>query len=181
MQDAPRRMIKLLKPIIVGDGTTILSLRPADTFSVDFSIDFASPAIARQSKAVEMVNGAFVDDIASARTFGFAADVEALREAGLARGGSLDNAVVIDEGRVLNEEGLRFEDEFVRHKILDCMGDLYLAGAPLLAAVKAVRSGHATNHQALRAMFSDPNAWCYWEPVPAQARSAYIQAAASRA
>jgi UDP-3-O-[3-hydroxymyristoyl] N-acetylglucosamine deacetylase len=158
-QDAPRRAIQVLAPVAVGDADRRASLAPAAGFSVDFSIDFESPVIARQRRAVELEPWSFRQEVARARTFGFAHEVAALRKAGLARGGSLENSVVIDGDRVVNEDGLRYEDEFVRHKILDCVGDLYLAGAPLLARVGAERSGHRLNNQLLRALFARRDAW----------------------
>lgn len=164
-QDAPRRAIKVLKPIMVGDGTSMIGLAPAEALSIEFSIDFEAPAIGHQALSVDMVNGTFTDCIAAARTFGFAEEVDRLRAAGLARGGSLDNAIVIDGARILNQGGLRFQDEFVRHKILDCLGDLYLAGAPIIARVTACRSGHAANHDLLRALFADPEAWIYCDAL----------------
>jgi len=176
IQDAPRRAIKVLKPVAVGDGTSMITLAPAETFSIDFSIDFAAPAIGHQALSVELVNGTFAEHIAAARTFGFAEDVERLRAAGLARGGSLDNAIVIDGARILNRDGLRFEDEFVRHKILDCIGDLYLAEAPIIARVTARRSGHATNHDLLRALFADPQAWTYCDQASHTAHARQAEA-----
>lgn len=161
-QDAPRRAIRVLKPVTVTDGNKSASLVPSDGFSLDFEIDFATPAIARQECFVTMRNGAFKSEISRARTFGFEQEVAMLRSAGLARGGSLDNAVVIGaDNKVLNEDGLRYEDEFVRHKILDAVGDLYLAGGPLMAHFHGVRSGHALNNQLLRALFADSSAWTY--------------------
>ena len=166
-QAAPRRAIRIDRPVRVGDRRKSLALSPDDAFSVSFRIDFDSAAIARQKLSLRLVNGTFKTDIARARTFGFAHEVEALREAGLARGGSLDNAVVISGGTVLNGDGLRYEDEFVRHKILDCIGDLYLAGAPIIGEVKALRSGHALNHHLLTALFADADAWSYVEMTDA--------------
>lgn len=160
-QPAPRRAIKVLRPIRVEDGDKFLSLLPADNFGVDFEIEFASDAIAHQDLSVTMVNGTFRADIARARTFGFEHEVTALRNAGFALGGSLENAIVISGDKVLNEEGLRYDDEFVRHKILDCIGDLYLAGAPIIGQVEARCSGHDLNHRILRALFEDDDAWCY--------------------
>ena len=162
-QKAPRRAIRVRKPVSVGNGETSISMMPADGFSIEFQIEFDSPVIARQAKCVEFANGTFVDHIAPARTFGFVDDVERLRRAGFARGASLDNAIAIDREQVVNRDGLRFDDEFVRHKILDCVGDLYLAGAPILARVVAVRSGHAANHDLLRAMFADRDSWSWWD------------------
>ncbi|MBF0250071.1 MAG: UDP-3-O-acyl-N-acetylglucosamine deacetylase [Alphaproteobacteria bacterium] len=154
-QDAPRRAVRVLKTVTVKDGDKTASLTPSDHFSLDFEIDFASPAVASQALAVGMGEGVFKDEIARARTFGFMHEVEALWAMGLAKGGSLDNAVVVSGDKVLNEDGLRFDDEFVRHKILDAVGDLYLAGRPLLAGYRGVRSGHALNNQLLRELFSD--------------------------
>ena len=144
-----------------GDVESLLD--EIDASRRELQIEFDSPAIARQAKSVEFANGAFVDDIAPARTFGFVDDVDRLRRAGFARGASLDNAIAIDRARVVNRGGLRFDDEFVRHKILDCVGDLFLAGAPILARVVAVRSGHAANHELLRAMFADRDSWTWWD------------------
>jgi UDP-3-O-[3-hydroxymyristoyl] N-acetylglucosamine deacetylase len=158
-QPAMRRAVQVLKEIEVRDGRRSLSIEPHPFLEVSFEIDFDSPAIARQSYDARIVNGTFKSDIASARTFGFAEDVDALRRAGLALGGSLDNAIVIRDGRVLNKDGLRFADEFVRHKILDCIGDLYLAGAPILGRVRGVRSGHSLHHHLLEALFGDVTAW----------------------
>ena len=170
-QDAPRRAIRLRKPIAVDCGESSISMTPADAFSIQFRIEFDSPVIARQEMSIALANGAFVDDIAPARTFGFVDDVDRLREAGFALGASTDNAIAIDRERVVNRNGLRFDDEFVRHKILDCVGDLYLAGAPILARVDAVRSGHAANHDLLRAMFSDGDSWT-WSDIPPEAETA---------
>jgi UDP-3-O-[3-hydroxymyristoyl] N-acetylglucosamine deacetylase len=160
-QDALRSVIEVLSPVTVGNDEKWLSLVPSDEFSINFEIDFAASRIARQELAITPVNGTFKSDIAMARTFGFAEDVDRMRSAGLARGGSLDNAIVISGNQVLNQGGLRYEDEFVRHKILDCMGDLYLAGAPILGHVHGVRSGHALNHELLRALFERADAWRY--------------------
>lgn len=160
-QKRPRRAIKIHRAIEVGDESRSVSLAPSNGFSVSFEIDFNASAIARQELVIEPVNGTFKSDIAKARTFGFVEDVDRLRSAGLALGGSLDNAIVISDGRVLNEEGLRYKDEFVRHKILDCIGDLYLAGAPILGHVHGIRSGHALNHELLRALFEQDDAWSY--------------------
>jgi len=161
--DAPRRAIEVRKAVTVGDASRGLTLAPAEAFSVDFEIDFDSPVVAHSTLDVRLVNGTFKREIAKARTFGFLADVEKLRAMGLARGGSLENSVVVDGDRVLNEGGLRFDDEFVRHKVLDCVGDLYLAGAPILGRVTATRSGHHTNNEVLRALFADPTAYAIVE------------------
>ena len=161
VQNAPRRMIRVDKRIVVGDHEKSLSLTPAQNFSLSFEIDFDSSNISRQKLAIHIDNDAFKSDIAGARTFGFAHEVDKLRSIGLALGGSLDNAIVIDGDHVLNEDGLRFHDEFVRHKILDCIGDLYLAGAPIIGHVYGVRSGHGLNHSLLQALFEDDDAWSY--------------------
>jgi UDP-3-O-[3-hydroxymyristoyl] N-acetylglucosamine deacetylase len=167
-QSAPRKQIKILKRVSVADGRGAeASLAPAPFAALDFSLDFASPVIGRQEKSVVLTNGAFKRELSRARTFGFAEEVEHLRKAGLARGGSLDNAVVIGEDRVLNREGLRYGDEFVRHKLLDAMGDLYLAGAPVEGRFSGVRSGHALNNQLLRALFADDSAWTVVDEAPA--------------
>ena len=158
-QDAPRRAIEIRKAITVGGGDRSVTLAPSDRYSIDFEIDFASEAVGRTRLDVELVNGTFRHEIAQARTFGFLEDVEKLRAMGLGRGGSLDNVVVVDGDKVLNAEGLRFPDEFVRHKVLDCVGDLYLAGAPIVGHVAAVKAGHQINNEALRALFADPSAY----------------------
>ena len=160
-QHRRRRAIQVLKPVEVGDDRRSVAIEPASLFEVSFEIEFDSPAIARQRFGACIVNGTFRDEIAGARTFGFAEDVGALRAAGLALGGSLDNAIVILDGKVLNKGGLRFADEFVRHKVLDCVGDLYLAGAPLIGRVHGVCSGHTLHHRLLAALFADASAWCY--------------------
>lgn len=171
-QGVPRRLIRIDKRVAVGDHRKSLSLTPAHAFSLSFEIDFDSSSISRQKLAIHMGDGAFKSDIAGARTFGFAHEVDRLRSLGLALGGSLENAIVIEGDQVLNEEGLRFQDEFVRHKILDCMGDLYLAGAPIVGHVHGARSGHALNHELLRTLFDDEDAWSYVEAVPEERRSA---------
>jgi len=170
-QAAPRRAIRVLKRVSVTDGEKSASLTPANGFSLHFEIDFASQAISRQEFAVNLTRGAFKSEISRARTFGFEQEVAMLRAHGLARGGSLDNAVVIDSTgtKVLNDDGLRYGDEFVRHKILDAVGDLSLAGAPILGAFHGVRSGHALNNQLLRALFADQTAWTLSTIAPGSA------------
>ena len=158
-QKACRRAIKILRRIAVGDGDASIALTPASAFSITFEIEFETAAIERQQLYVRLVNGTFKNEIAPARTFGFVHDVDRLRQAGLALGGSLENAIVISGDKVLNADGLRFQDEFVRHKILDCIGDLYLAGAPIIGHVHCARSGHALNHALLKALFENANAW----------------------
>ncbi|MBI3452375.1 MAG: UDP-3-O-acyl-N-acetylglucosamine deacetylase [Rhodospirillales bacterium] len=158
-QAAPRRAIEILRRIVVEDEERSVSLTPGAGFSVDFQIDFDNAAVAQQDYFAALAPGAFKVDIARARTFGFEHEVAHLRAAGLARGGSLDNAVVISGDRILNHDGLRYDDEFVRHKILDCVGDLYLAGGPILGHVRGVRSGHRHNNALLRALFARQDAW----------------------
>ncbi len=174
-QDMPRRRIRVLKPVVVEDGDKSASIVPGDGFGVDFDIDFASAAVSRQSIGFAMTAEAFKNEISRARTFGFLHEVEAMRAAGLAKGGSLDNAVVVSGDKVMNEDGLRYDDEFVRHKVLDAVGDLYLAGVPLQGHFRGVCSGHAANNALLRALFADRDAWCYEdmtaaEPVAASPR-----------
>lgn len=158
-QDAPRRYIKVLRPIQVEDGGRIASLVPAESFSISFDIAFPHEVIGEQSCYFRMGRDRFRTEISGARTFGFIAELEQLRAQGLARGGSLDNAVVIGGDRVLNDEGLRYEDEFVRHKVLDAVGDLYLAGRPILGHFHAERSGHALNNRLLHELMATPGAW----------------------
>ncbi|UEM19509.1 UDP-3-O-acyl-N-acetylglucosamine deacetylase [Skermanella mucosa] len=160
-QDKPRRLIKILKQVTVGDQTRFASLTPSPVTGFSFEIDFASAAVARQETYVKLGSGTFKGELARARTFGFLHEVDQMRKLGLARGGSLDNAIVINGDKVLNEGGLRYSDEFVRHKILDSIGDLYLAGAPIVGHFHGCRSGHALNNQLLRALFADQSAWCY--------------------
>ena len=166
-QNAIRRVIRILKPVTVGTGHTTATLAPSQSPAFSFEIDFDSAVIGRQTGQFELTAGSFGDEIGDARTFCFLHDVEAMQRAGLARGGSLDNAVVVDkeQDRVLNTDGLRSPDEFVRHKILDAVGDLYLAGAPILGRYHGSRAGHALNNQLLRALFADRSTWCYDTPA----------------
>lgn len=157
--DAPRRAIEVLKPISVSDSGRIATLLPHDCFAVSCEIDFDDPAVAHQVLNVSLRNGTFKSEVCRARTFGFAEDVDRLRAAGLALGGSMDNAIVIRDGVILNEEGLRYDDEFVRHKVLDSIGDLYLAGGPILGQFRGHRSGHEINNLVLRTLFADETAW----------------------
>jgi UDP-3-O-[3-hydroxymyristoyl] N-acetylglucosamine deacetylase len=158
-QEAPRRAIEILKPVRVGDGAKSAALVPGDGLTIDLTIDFAASAIQHQSLRWEFDPEGFKTGIAPARTFGFLEDVNALRAAGLGRGGSMENAIVIGDGRVLNRDGLRFPDEFVRHKVLDALGDIYLAGAPIVGAFTGIHSGHAINRALLAALFSDRSAY----------------------
>jgi UDP-3-O-[3-hydroxymyristoyl] N-acetylglucosamine deacetylase len=160
-QDAPRRAVKILKPVSVGDSSKSASLLPDHGFSMSFEIDFASRAVSRQDISLVFDSETFKSEIARARTFGFLQDLDRMRAAGLARGGSLDNAVVVSGDIILNEGGLRYTDEFVRHKLLDALGDCYLAGHPLIGHFRGQRSGHSLNRQVLEALFADPDAWCF--------------------
>ncbi len=157
-QEAPRRVLEVLRPVHVEHGERSATLRPHAGFAVDMTIDFAHPAIGRQRVAVDVDAVTFPDQLAGARTFGFADDVESLRAKGLARGGSLDNAVVVGPEGVLNPDGLRFEDEFVRHKALDAVGDLYLAG-PIAGRFEGRGSGHMLHVKLLRRLLAEPDAW----------------------
>jgi UDP-3-O-[3-hydroxymyristoyl] N-acetylglucosamine deacetylase len=161
VQDAPRKAIRILKTVEIDDGGRHASLAPSRSFWIDFEIDFDSTVVARQTWSGGINRQQFKSDLARARTFGFRQEVDHLRQNGLARGGSLDNAVVIDGNGVMNEGGLRFEDEFVRHKVLDSIGDLYLAGAPILGRFTGHKTGHAMNLRLLRALFADDSAWCW--------------------
>lgn len=164
-QSAPKQFLKVLKPVEVreGEGSDLkwARLEPYDGFALSFGIDFSHPAIDSTANfaEVDFARDSYVKTIARARTFGFVSEVEALRAAGLARGGSLDNAIVMDEYRVLNTDGLRYDDEFVKHKILDAIGDLYLIGKPLVARYVACKSGHGLNNQLARALLAQEDAW----------------------
>ncbi|MBI1245920.1 MAG: UDP-3-O-acyl-N-acetylglucosamine deacetylase [Alphaproteobacteria bacterium] len=162
-QAAPRRAIEVLEPVTIEDGDARITLAPGAGFAAEFEIDFKNAAIGRQTIRMGLEPGAFRREIARARTFGFEHEVASLRAMGLARGGSLDNAVVVSGERILNEDGLRFEDEFVRHKILDLVGDFYLAGAPILGDVRATRTGHRHNNALLHALLARPEAWRWTE------------------
>jgi len=160
-QDAPRRVIEILKPVRVEIGNKMAELVPSNTFSVAFEIDFDCAIVSNQTIAVNMINNNYKKEIARARTFGFMHEVEELRAAGLGLGGSLDNAVIVAGNKVLNEDGLRYNDEFVRHKALDAVGDLYTSGSFILGSYKGVRSGHSLTNQLLRALFADKSSWRY--------------------
>jgi UDP-3-O-[3-hydroxymyristoyl] N-acetylglucosamine deacetylase len=158
-QDRPIRAIRVLKPVEVTEGDATARLDPADMLEIDFSIDFEDAAIGWQSRQLNMANGAFVRELSDSRTFCRHSDVEAMRERGLALGGTLENAVVFDGDRVLSPGGLRHDDEPVRHKMLDAVGDLALAGGPILGRYTGERAGHALTNRLLRALFADPAAW----------------------
>jgi UDP-3-O-[3-hydroxymyristoyl] N-acetylglucosamine deacetylase len=164
-QNAPKRFIRVLKTVQVREGEGVnekwARLDPHHGYKLSFEIDFRHPAVdsTGQSVVFDMDTDVYTRDIARARTFGFTRDVEMMRANGLALGGGLDNAIVMDDYKVLNTDGLRYDDEFVKHKILDAMGDLYLLGKPLLASYVAFRSGHAMNNKLLRELLSQPDAY----------------------
>ncbi|NUO77582.1 MAG: UDP-3-O-acyl-N-acetylglucosamine deacetylase [Lysobacter sp.] len=181
-QDAPKRFIRIRHPVEVREGDKVARFEPYDGFRLDFTVQFDHPAIpASQSRAVvEFSTANYIQEVSRARTFGFMRDLEYMRERNLGLGGSMDNAIVLDEFRVLNDDGLRYADEFVRHKILDAVGDLYLAGHPIIGAYEGYKSGHALNNQLVRALLAERSAWeevtytdvdappvAYGEPVPA--------------
>ncbi len=182
-QNAPKRFIRIKKPVEVRDGDKIARFAPYDGFKVRFSIDFDHPVF-RDRKAhaeIDFSSTSFVKEISRARTFGFMHEIEYLRSKGLARGGSVDNAIVVDEYRILNQDGLRYEDEFVKHKVLDAIGDLYLLGYGLIGEFRAHKSGHALNNASLRALMAREDAW---EMVtfddPERAPISYVPAPAPR-
>jgi UDP-3-O-[3-hydroxymyristoyl] N-acetylglucosamine deacetylase len=160
-QNAPKRFIRVLQPVEARDGDKWVRFEPHNGFKLTLSIDFDHPVFdkARQSVCVDFSTTSYVREVSRARTFGFMQEVEMMRAQGLALGGSLDNAIVMDEYRVLNSDGLRYEDEFVKHKVLDAIGDLYLLGHPLIGAFAGHKSGHALNNQLLRATLDQPGAW----------------------
>ena len=156
-----RKILKVKKNVKIEYENSSAELKPNNQFSIDFEIDFPSKLVSKQSCQLQLVNGNYKTDIASARTFGFERDVDMLRSNGLALGGSLENAVVVGETKILNSDGLRFKDEFVRHKILDSIGDLYLAGAPIQAYFLGNKSGHHLNNLLLRSLFADKDNYEY--------------------
>jgi UDP-3-O-[3-hydroxymyristoyl] N-acetylglucosamine deacetylase len=160
-QATPKQFIRIKRPVRVEDGDKWAQFEPWDGFKVSFSIDFDHPSLrqSKQTACVDFSTTSFVKEVSRARTFGFMRDLEMLRAAGLARGGGLENAIVMDNFRVLNEDGLRYDDEFVKHKVLDAIGDLYLLGHPLIGAYSAHKSGHALNNRILRTLLSDQEAW----------------------
>ena len=160
-QAAPKRFIRIRKPVEVSDGDKTARFEPYDGFRIGFTIEFDHPMIpAAQSRAqVDFSTTSYVKEVSRARTFGFMRDLEFMRERNLGLGGSMDNAIVLDEFRVLNDDGLRYADEFVRHKILDAVGDLYLAGRPIIGAFEGFKSGHALNNKLVRALLAEHSAW----------------------
>lgn len=157
--DKPTKVLRILKPVSVSDGDAFAELSPSDDFEIDFEISFKDRAIGEQHQSLNMKNGSFVRELSDCRTFCMYSDVEYMKSIGLARGGSLANAVVIDDGKVMNPEGFRREDECVRHKMLDAMGDLALAGVPLMGRYHGVRAGHRMTNLLLRAVFAEPDSF----------------------
>ncbi|HSO79194.1 MAG TPA: UDP-3-O-acyl-N-acetylglucosamine deacetylase, partial [Chromatiaceae bacterium] len=181
-QKRAKRFVRIKRRVRVEDGDKYAMFEPYDGFKVEFAIDFDHPAFPSRTRAatVDLSATSFVKEVSRARTFGFLRDIEALRQQNLALGGSMDNAVVVDDYRVLNEEGLRYEDEFVRHKILDAIGDLYLLGHSLIGAFRGYKSGHGLNNQLLRALIAERSAWeevTYEEDGAAPARVRRLQLA----
>ena len=160
-QNAPKRFIRIKKPVMVEDGDKWARFDPFEGFKVSFNIDFEHPVFKgrAQTTTVDFSSTSFVKEVSRARTFGFMRDIEQLRENNLALGGSLENAIVMDDYRVLNEDGLRYQDEFVKHKVLDAIGDLYLLGCSLVGAFSGYKSGHALNNQLLRTLLANEEAW----------------------
>ncbi len=180
---AKRRYLKIKRPVEYRDQEGFVQLRPYKGQRLEVDIDFSSPAIGRQNAAIDIGTGNFRQHIARARTFGFLSDVEQLWQAGFALGASLDNAIVIKDDKVINPEGLRYKNEFARHKLLDAIGDLALAGAPILGAFYSYRGGHRLNNAILRTLFADQSAWDYVQlpAEPARAGSSAPLAAATLA
>jgi UDP-3-O-[3-hydroxymyristoyl] N-acetylglucosamine deacetylase len=162
-QTVPKRFIRVKQPLEIIEGDKWVRLDPMDGFKITLSIEFNHPAfnLAPQKVEIDFASSSYLDEISRARTFGFMHEVEYMRQHGLGLGGSLDNAIVIDDEYVLNPEGLRFPDEFVRHKILDAIGDLYIIGHPLIASFSGHKSGHAMNNKLLRKLLETPDAWEY--------------------
>ncbi|MGY0652255.1 UDP-3-O-acyl-N-acetylglucosamine deacetylase [Luteimonas sp. A537] len=160
-QAAPKRFIRITRTVEVRDGDKIARFEPFDGFRLGFTIDFNHPAIptARSRAEVEFTTENYIREVSRARTFGFMRDLEYMRDRNLGLGGSMDNAIVLDDFRVLNDDGLRYADEFVRHKILDAVGDLYLAGRPIIGAFEGYKSGHALNNTLVRALLAEQDAW----------------------
>lgn len=181
---APRRYIRVVRPVRVESGQGFCELSPAtsaraDGLSLDVEIDFSSPVIGRQKKSVNLAPSVFRREVARARTFGFLADVERLWQAGFALGASLDNTVALQDDSVVNPEGLRFADEFVRHKLLDAVGDLALAGRRIIGAFRSYCGGHRMNVAVLRALFADPSAFEYVDAVPLRPQVTHAESPAA--
>ena len=180
-QDAPKRFIRILGEVEVREGDKWARFTPHDGFRLDFTVEFNHPAIpaAQSSASVDFSTARYIKEVSRARTFGFMRDLEYMRERNLGLGGSMDNAIVLDEFRVLNEDGLRYADEFVRHKILDAVGDLYLAGHPIIGAYEGFKSGHALNNKLVRALLAETSAWelvSFDDAAPGDIPSMYMPA-----
>lgn len=158
-QGAPRRIIEVLKPVEIVEGNRRAAIMPSDSFSVSLEIDFGDSVVSSQSCVFNSTDVSFKTDLCRARSFCFEHEVSIMREKGLAQGGSLDNAIVVGDNGILNQGGLRYQDEFVRHKVLDCIGDFYLTGAQLMGRFVGFRSGHEMNNKLLRKFFEDRTAW----------------------
>lgn len=160
-QKAPKKFVRVLKEVTIKDGDKVASFIPFDGFKVTFSIAFDLPVFQGRTleTSVDFSSTSFIKEISRARTFGFMHEIEYLRSKGLAQGGSMDNAIVVDEYRILNEDGLRYEDEFVKHKVLDAIGDLYLLGNSLIGEYRAHKSGHSLNNRTLRLLMEQTDAW----------------------
>lgn len=175
-QNAPKRFIRILQPVEVREGDKWVKFEPHSGFKLELGIDFDHPVFDRstQSVCVDFAKTSYVKEVSRARTFGFMHDVESMRAQGLALGGSLDNAIVMDDYRVLNTDGLRYSDEFVKHKVLDAIGDLYLLGHPLIGAFSGYKSGHALNNQLLRRLMQTEEAWDYVSYERAEEAPAFL-------
>lgn len=175
-QSAPKKFIRVLRPVDVKEGDKWVRFEPYEGFKMEFSIAFSHPVFqhSRQRITVDFSDTSYVKDIARARTFGFMQDVETMRSQGLGLGGSLDNAVVMDDYRILNQDGLRYDDEFVKHKVLDAIGDLFLLGHPIIGAFSAHKSGHALNNKLLRALLESQSAWEYVSFRESRQAPAYV-------
>ncbi|HET9113764.1 MAG TPA: UDP-3-O-acyl-N-acetylglucosamine deacetylase [Burkholderiales bacterium] len=185
-QNAAKRFVRIRKTVEVVEGDKRVRFEPYDGFKIEFTIDFKHPVFEKSSQVISLdfARTSYIKEVSRARTFGFMQEVEWLRSNGLALGGSLDNAIVMDEYRVLNSDGLRYEDEFVKHKVLDAIGDLYLIGHPIIGAFHAYKSGHALNNRLLRTLLQDETAWEYITfddetRAPEGIRQQHLQAAVS--
>ena len=175
-QNAAKRFIRILKTIEIRHGDKWVRLEPYNGFKIDLGIEFNHPVFerSRQTVSFDFSSTSYIREVSRARTFGFMQDVEAMRAQGLAMGGSLDNAIVMDEYRILNSDGLRYDDEFVKHKALDAIGDLYLLGHPIIGAFSGFKSGHALNNQLLRALLEDSRAWEYCSFAKAEEAPSFV-------
>ena len=159
VQEEPRRILEIMKPVRVEDGDKFIEVSPSKDFSIDLHVDFAHEKIGNQTFDYHSTSSSFKNDVCRARTFGFKREIDQLHKMGLAKGGSLDNAILVDENGVVNKEGLRYKDEFVRHKTLDFIGDIYLSGYFILGHFQASKAGHGINNKLLHKLFADKEAW----------------------